>query len=98
MSSSRDLLLICVLQWILAACSGCKIGAYLGDITAAFDRVDKNLLMGKLHGLGVAEVFLDFLNSYLEPRIGRVTIEGAVSEIITLADMVFQGTVLGPAL
>ena len=74
------------------------ISDYLGDISAAFDRVDKNLLMGKLHSLGVADVFLDFLNNYLEPRIGRVTLEGALSEIITLADMVFQGTVLGPAL
>ena len=98
MSSSRDLVLVCVSQWILAICSGFKIGAYLGDITAAFDRVDKDLLMGKLHSLGVADVFLDFLNNYLEPRIGRVALEGALSEIITLADMVFQGTVLGPAL
>ena len=82
----------------MAACSVFKIGAYLGDITAAFDRVDKDLLMGQLHSLGVADVFLDFLNNYLEPRIGKVALEGASSEAITLADMVFQGTVLGPAL
>ena len=43
-------------------------------------------------------MYLDFLNSYLEPRIGHVAVEGALSEATVLCDMVFQGTVLGPCL
>ena len=41
---------------------------------------------------------LQFLNAYLEPRIGYVTIEGALSEAFAIADSVFEGTVLGPSL
>ena len=55
-------------------------------------------MLAKLHSAGVADVSIDFLNSYLEPRIGQMAIEGVLSECITLADMVFQGTVLGPML
>jgi len=98
LSSSRDLTLICVSSWIMAACSGKKVGAFLCDITAAFDRVFKDFLMAKLASVGVNETYLQFLNSYLEPRMGQVTVEGAFSELIELADTVFQGTVLGPAL
>ena len=97
-ASSRDLVLVFISQWIQAICGGFKVGTFMGDITAAFDRVDKELLLGKLQSLGVAEVYLDFLNNYLEPRIGRVAVEGALSDTILLCDMVFQGTVLGPAL
>ena len=43
-------------------------------------------------------MFLDFLNSYLEPRVGRVAIEDVLSDVMTLCDSIFQGTVLGPAL
>ena len=48
--------------------------------------------------LGVAAAFLDFLNSYLESRQGFVAVEGILSECMLLTDMVYQGTVLGPAL
>ena len=54
--------------------------------------------MANLYSAGVSDVFLDFLNSYLEPRLGRVTVEGAFSETFSMCDMVFQGTVLGPSL
>ncbi len=97
-SSSRNLVLVCISSWILAICSGKKVGAYLGDIAAAFDRVCKEYLLAKLYSVGVSELFLDFLNSYLEPRIGYVTVEGAMSEAMQLCNMVFQGTVLGPPL
>ena len=96
--SSRDLALICVSSWILAICSGKKIGLYLSDITGAFDRVFKNFMIAKLHSVGVPDLYLDFLSSYLEPRIGHVAVESVLSDVFTLADSVFQGTVLGPTL
>ena len=89
---------VCVSSWILAICSGFKIGAYLSDITGAFDRVFKDYLLAKLHSIGVADVFLDFLSSYLEPRIGYVRVDGILSEAFELCNTVFQGTVIGPAL
>ena len=54
--------------------------------------------MGKLHSVGVPDMYLDFLGAYLEPRLGYVSIEGVLSDVFQLMDTVFQGTVLGPAL
>ena len=87
-----------VMSWILNVCMNCKTGGYLSDISGAFDRVYKEYLLGKLMSAGVAPVFLDFLSSYLDPRIGQVTIAGALSEAFVMADTIFQGTVLGPCL
>lgn len=94
-NSARDLCFVCVSRWILSICQGYKIGAYLSDISGAFDRVFKDFLLAKLSSAGVADVFLDFLNS---SRIDRVAVENVLSEAIDLVDSVFQGTVLGPAL
>ena len=54
--------------------------------------------MGKLVSLGVPDIYLDFLNAYLDSRIGYVTVEGAFSDAFALTNQVFQGTVLGPTL
>ena len=85
-------------KWILLICQGQKIGLYLSDISGAFDKVSRALIIGKLSQLGLPSTFLDFLNSYLLPREGRVRVEGALSEVMILLDMIFQGTVLGPSL
>jgi hypothetical protein len=96
--SSRDLVLVCVSSWILQICSGKQVAAYLSDISGAFDKVFIDFMMAKLHTAGVPDVFLNFLFSYLQPRIGYVSIEGVFSEVFELCDTVFQGTVLGPTL
>ena len=55
-------------------------------------------MLAKLSAVGVADVFLDFLNSYLQPRIGRVAVDSVLSDVMYLVDSIFQGTVLGPSL
>ena len=97
-SSSKDLLTVMTGTWIRTICSGHKIGAYFNDIAGAFDRVDKTYLLGKLRNIGVSDNFVDFLSSYLDPRIGRVTIEAAFSDTFEICNMIYQGTVLGPPL
>ena len=92
------MVLMCVAGWVLLICQGKKIGFYLSDIAGAFDRVSRHLLMGKLAQLGLPATFLDFLNSFLLPREGRVRVEDALSDVMLLCDMVFQGRVLGPPL
>ena len=94
----KDLVTMLVMSWILAICSGQKIGAYLSDITGAFDRVFKIHLLAKLYAVGVGSTYLNFLDAYLSPRQGKVVVQGAASEPFVLDDMVFQGTVLGPPL
>ncbi len=37
--SATNLVTALIMKWILAICKGLKIGAYLGDISGAFDRV-----------------------------------------------------------
>ena len=97
-SSARDLVTIYAAKWVLLICQGFKIGLYLSDISGAFDKVSRCLLMGKLAQIGLPERFLDFLNAYLMNREGFVRVEGALSEAMLLSNMVFQGTALGPAL
>ena len=70
----------------------------MSDIAAAFDRVDRELLLRKLARTGLNTALLDFLADYLLPRLAQVVVNGAASETLTLSDMVFQGTVLGPSL
>ena len=95
---SRDLALMCITSCVVAICSGHKMSVYLSDISGAFDRVWKEYLIGKLASVGVPDVFLDFLNAYLAPRVGYVTVAGVFSDVFDLCNMVFQGTVLGPSL
>jgi len=96
--SARDLVTASVMSWILSICTGHKIATYLGDISGAFDRVQKDYLLAKLHAAGVGTQFLNFLDSYLQPRKASVAVEGVNSNEFDIANTVFQGTVLGPPL
>ena len=70
----------------------------LSNTLDSSNKVFKHFMLAKLHSVDVPDVFLDFLNAYLEPRLGYVTVETALSEVFHLCDTVFQGTVLGPTL
>ena len=96
--SSKDLVSMLMMSFILAVCTNQKIGAFLSDISGAFDRVSKEILLSKLQGFGVGETCLRFLDSYLAPRIGNVVVQGKMSENMIQDNSVFQGTVLGPPL
>ena len=85
-------------SWVLAFQNRQKVGIFLSDIAAAFDRVDRELLLRKLAGTGLNKTLLDFLADYLRPRLAEVVVNGAASRQLELSDMVFQGTVLGPSL
>jgi len=86
------------MSWILAVCTGHKVATYLGDVSGAFDRVFKDYMLAKLHSSGVGTQYLNFLDSYLQPRRAAVVVEGTASDEFEIADTVFQGTVLGPPL
>ena len=53
--SARDLVTVLMMKWILAICTGSKIGGFLSDISGAFDRVFKPIILGKLRAAGVGE-------------------------------------------
>ena len=94
----HDLLLILLCAWLLAFQNREKVGIFLSDIAGAFDRVDSSKLVAKLRQLGVNDVFVDLLESYLRPRSAKVAVNGADSHEFELQNMLYQGTVLGPNL
>ena len=51
--------------------------------------------MAKLYEAGVGPVYLNFLDSYLQPRRATVVVEGTMSDEIEIMNTVFQRTVLG---
>ena len=57
--------------------SHAKIGVYLSDVSGAFDRVDSEILLSKLHRAGVGPVFLRFLCNFLSPRQAVVLVHGS---------------------
>ena len=87
--SARDLVTALVMSWILAVCTGHKVSTYLGDVSGAFDRVFKDYLLAKLHSAGVGAQYLNFLDSYLQPRRATVVIEGTASDEFEIAKTVF---------
>ena len=52
-------------------------------------------LLTKLNAAGIGPIFLNFLESYLVPRQGRVVIQGESSDYFEIQDSIFQDTVLG---
>ena len=44
-NSCRDLVFLLVCKWLLALDEGQRIGVYLSDISGAFDRVDRSILV-----------------------------------------------------
>ena len=84
------------MSWVLAVCTGHKVATYLGDVSGAFDRIFKHYMFVKLHSSDVGTQYLNFLDSYLQPRKAVVAVEGVISDEIEIANSVFQGTVLGP--
>ena len=74
-----------------------KIAVYCSDVTSAFDRVSMEwLIMMKAKKLHLQ--IIDVISSWLRQRAARVVVGGEYSDVMVLASMVFQGTVLGPTL
>ena len=68
------------------------------DFAKAFDKVDHQILLKKLHAYGVRGKLLTWLNCYLANREQTVVIDGKHSYTAKVISGVPQGTVLGPIL
>ena len=64
----------------------------------AFDKVDHQLLLHKLHAYGIRGKLLSWLKAYLSDRTQTVVINGKPSSSAKVVSGVPQGTVLGPIL
>ena len=73
-------------------------GAVLMDLSKAFDTINHELLVAKLHAYGFDKNSLRVIFSYLIDRWQRVKINATVSSWTELFQGVPQGSVLGPIL
>ena len=96
--SGAGLTTLMLLRWILALTNGSKVGIHLSDISGAFDKVSSDRLLEKLKAKGINAQICNVLSSWLRPRTAYVIIGGSRSSVLQLKNMVYQGTVLGPAL
>ena len=68
------------------------------DLSAAFDVVDTNILLGKLELYGFHEHVVSWFRSYLTNRHQRVYVDGVLSDPKEVHAGVPQGSILGPLL
>ena len=73
-------------------------GAILMDLSKAFDTINHNLLIAKLHSYGFGKPALKLIKSYLSNRFQRTKINTCFSSWTELLQGVPQGSVLGPLL
>ena len=93
---ARDAIALLATAWISASNGRMKIGLYCSDVSGAFDKVDKNILLSKIQGMRFHPKLVKIMQSWLRRRSGHVLVEGAESEEMILHNMVFLGMVLGP--
>ena len=69
--------------------------AYL-DFAKAFDKVDFNIVLGKIKKLGICGQLYSWIESFLTNRTQTVVVEGTCSAEVQVKSGVPQGSVLGP--
>jgi hypothetical protein len=73
------------------------IGVFL-DLSKAFDTIDHNILLTKLHHYGIRGNALDLLSNYLHNRLQFTSFESHSSDLLPVSCGVPQGSILGPLL
>ena len=73
-------------------------GALLTDLSKAFDCIQHDLLIAKLHAYGFSMESLQLIGNYLTNRKQRTKINSTFSEWVNIIFGVPQGSILGPLL
>eukprot|EP00973_Karenia_brevis_P023311 3209772-Karenia_brevis.AAC.1 len=75
-----------------------QVAVYCSDVSGAFDRVSRCILVQKLRRRGLPEDIVKLMDSWLRTRQAHIVVDGTKSQAMNLSDMVYQGTVMGPVL
>ena len=98
-SYSTDTCLIYLHDYIRDQCDmGRYTGMVLLDLQKAFDTVNHDILLSKLHPLGVSVNSVGWFRSYLSGRKQVVDVSGTMSSECNITCGVPQGSILGPLL
>ena len=68
------------------------------DMSAAFDLVDKEILIGELKLYGLDDKSSSWMESYMSQRSQRVFLDGELSDTLPVEVGVPQGSIFGPIL
>ena len=96
--SAQHALLSMLEKWRISLDKGGYGGGVLMDLSKAFDTLDHDLLIAKLHAYGFDKQSLRLIKSYLSDRWQRTKINTSYSSWSALLVGVPQGSVLGPLL
>ena len=96
--SAQHALISLIEHWRKALDSKGHAGAVLMELSKAFDCINHDLLIAKLHAYGFSLQSLKLLKSYLSNRKQRVKINTSFSTWFDILVGVPQGSVLGPLL
>ena len=94
--SAQHALLSMLEKWRISLDKGGYGGGVLMDLSKAFDTIDHDLLIAKLHAYGFDKNALRLIKSYLSDRWQRTRINTSYSSWSALLMGVPQGSVLGP--
>ena len=94
--SSQQCLITLIETWKKYLDNKKSFGALLTDLSKAFDCVNHELLITKLHAYELDNSSLKLIHSYLNNMQQRVRIENEFSEWSDIKDEVPQGSILGP--
>ena len=86
---NRDVIAFLIMAWLFNFVGGKKIALYCSDVAGAFDRVDKNRLLCKLHVAGLHPKLVLVIESWLRDRSAEVVVGGAKSSFISMCNMVY---------
>ena len=96
--STQSALLSLIERWKKSLDNHGYAGAMLMDLSKAFDTINHELLIAKLHAYGFSKDALYIIHSYLSNRWQRTKIANRFSSWAELLQGVPQGSVLGPLL
>ena len=94
--SSQYALLAMIEQWKLSLDKCGFTGVILMDLSKAFDTINHQLLIAKLHAYGFSKDPLQLILDYLSNRCYRTKINASFSSWVKVLCGVPQGSVLGP--
>ena len=96
--SCETTLLRLIEEWKAKLDNDINIGIVFNDLSKAFDLVDHNLLISKLHAYGLSLESINLMRSYLSNRSQFVRLNNFISSTALMKVGVPQGSVLGPIL